>query len=129
MLVTDVAEPRCSDSGVGTSIDLLGLDEKEDDGEKVWGNWDRGEKRISPDETDGVTFSDLSIYCDVRTHKDREDDGGFDGNTVFARWRIRPSGDFMSNAKLSDLSPLLLSTHVCSLFCETTSTHSAMVFP
>lgn len=85
MLVTDVAEPRCSDSEAGTSIDLLGLDEKEDDGEKVWGNWDRGEKRISPDEIDGVTFSDLSIYCDVRIHKDREGDGGFNGNTVFAR--------------------------------------------
>lgn len=70
MLLVDVAEPWCSDSDAGTSIDFLGLDEKEDDREKVWESRDREEKRISPDEIGGAKLSGLSIYCDIRMQSD-----------------------------------------------------------
>lgn len=70
LLLVDVAEPRCPGNEAGTSIDLLGLDEKEDDREKVWENRGRGEKRTSLDEIDGVKLSGLLIYCDVRMQND-----------------------------------------------------------
>lgn len=66
LLFVDVVEFWCFGNEVGILIDFLGLDEKEDDWEKVWENCGRGEKRILLDEIDGVKFFGLLIYCDVR---------------------------------------------------------------